>query len=464
MDCVHGDEWIVLDGLHPTLPRIASQLPSLGASAVVISPHGKSAPLLLRGELLSIDADAMTAALVWRGLWEHGLTRVVPLHIAVTIGPPSELAAMGRRAPQALENATASSDVDETLVPTSAQVAGALARPVAPFAVAPPSERAPGEGLNIPGAPWSVVAAPRSATDPVDETLAIPCLSELARNEPSSVRIVPKEHCQLSAATGASPTPAAAEFAPNAFRESPSAEPPPEAGGRSLRDRVSARIRDRQSLGGLNLKGADLEGLNLDGVSLSGLDLSHARLVRCSLRGAQLSGATLTGADLSEAVLVRADVVRANLRNAVLRGADFEEAALRDANLERASCDDARFVRADLSRANLAYVTASRADFSHAVLKEAELKQAKLQNANIEGASLRDALATRIDLSHASGENVDLRGAMLRDGKLCRAKLRSAKLDGADLQGADLTEADLRGAPRSGAKLFRANTHGWLVD
>lgn len=67
---LHGDEWLVLDGMHPTLPRLQTQLPSVRAQAVWVAPgprgpEGKHLPL--SADTLLIDADRQLCSLLWRG-------------------------------------------------------------------------------------------------------------------------------------------------------------------------------------------------------------------------------------------------------------------------------------------------------------------------------------------------------------------------------------------------------------
>jgi hypothetical protein len=70
LDVLRGDEWIVLDGLHPTLPRVQTRLPSVVAAARVqaagTSRHGAE-PLTLVADTLAIDGDRQTCEVVWRG-------------------------------------------------------------------------------------------------------------------------------------------------------------------------------------------------------------------------------------------------------------------------------------------------------------------------------------------------------------------------------------------------------------
>lgn len=69
---LRGDEWIVLEGVHPGLPRIRSRLPGVRAAARI---HGlrESAPpfgwpLDLVADTLRIDADEQRCSVTWRGM------------------------------------------------------------------------------------------------------------------------------------------------------------------------------------------------------------------------------------------------------------------------------------------------------------------------------------------------------------------------------------------------------------
>ncbi len=63
---LHGDEWIVLDGLHPSLPRVQTQLPSARGVARVYL-EGRVNDVELVADTLAIDGDAQSCAVVWRG-------------------------------------------------------------------------------------------------------------------------------------------------------------------------------------------------------------------------------------------------------------------------------------------------------------------------------------------------------------------------------------------------------------
>ncbi len=66
-----GEEWLVLDGVHPLLPRVQTQLPALRGAALVLvhagGVYGPARPVELHADTLAIDADRLHAAMVWRG-------------------------------------------------------------------------------------------------------------------------------------------------------------------------------------------------------------------------------------------------------------------------------------------------------------------------------------------------------------------------------------------------------------
>ncbi|HEY4116447.1 MAG TPA: DUF2169 domain-containing protein [Byssovorax sp.] len=66
---LRGDERIVLEGVHPTLPRLETRLPSTRAAARVFGLAGAaSRPLALQLDTLLIDGDAMTCSAVYRAI------------------------------------------------------------------------------------------------------------------------------------------------------------------------------------------------------------------------------------------------------------------------------------------------------------------------------------------------------------------------------------------------------------
>src|SRR5262249_6776925 len=68
---LRGDEWLVLDGLHPSLPRLQTRLPSATGQARwavgTAQAPGPLHPIELVADLLVLDVDRQLGSVVWRG-------------------------------------------------------------------------------------------------------------------------------------------------------------------------------------------------------------------------------------------------------------------------------------------------------------------------------------------------------------------------------------------------------------
>lgn len=68
---LHGGEWLVLDGLHPQMPRVQTRLASARGAARILTTRRGLAPEESRVDLvcdsLAIDGDRQTLSVVWRG-------------------------------------------------------------------------------------------------------------------------------------------------------------------------------------------------------------------------------------------------------------------------------------------------------------------------------------------------------------------------------------------------------------
>ncbi len=202
IDHLRGDEWLVLDGLHPALPRLQTRLPGARGQAMVFTQgpqgYGPGYPIALEADTLAIDGDRMTASVVWRASLPVrdaatlGALRIfggialsgapVPWPAPPSIAPrrpaesaPASLsgrmdldwsAPASRREPPQDEPSADPGTVDGL---TSAFAAAAASRPALPFQGGPPSRPGPeahAPGPDLPGAPWSATAA---APPPADE-------------------------------------------------------------------------------------------------------------------------------------------------------------------------------------------------------------------------------------------------------------------------------------------------------
>ncbi len=148
-----GDEWIVLDGLHPVLPRVSSQLPNVRGFALMYDfagdAWGPATPIDLVADSIAIDADKLTASVVWRG--RHALAAGADLSRLRVFGAvqvdgapipwpnPRELSAPDEPAQEVNETPALS---DATVWLSSADEARAQRSAVTPFSPSP-EERAP---------------------------------------------------------------------------------------------------------------------------------------------------------------------------------------------------------------------------------------------------------------------------------------------------------------------------------
>lgn len=94
IDALRGDEWIVMDGLHPEHPRIRMRLPGAQARAQVygLSSVGleEGHPLDLVADTLHIDGDEQVCSVVWRRTFPMPEALLGSLRIGVGVELPGE--------------------------------------------------------------------------------------------------------------------------------------------------------------------------------------------------------------------------------------------------------------------------------------------------------------------------------------------------------------------------------------
>jgi uncharacterized protein YjbI with pentapeptide repeats len=188
-ELLQGDEWIVLDGMHPTLPRLQTRLPSARASAIWLAAGATGLadgqPVNLVADTLIIDADQQRCSLIWRGhvALEHldalagsqfftgiempGYPMVWPevrpsLQLARSALPfvrgPSEDPRPAAPAPAPMPSSEPRPNLGATLD----------ASPISPFARVLPFEIGPGTSFKLGGSstPASAAAPPAPAPPP----------------------------------------------------------------------------------------------------------------------------------------------------------------------------------------------------------------------------------------------------------------------------------------------------------
>lgn len=496
---LEGDEWIALEGVHPSLELIRTRIPSAQAAGRVWLPTPGGLPaseLAVRmvADTLSIDADRMVVSVVWRGHCE--LPRgEVPRGISAAVGlslpnQPVVFPAPPRRGRHVLDGTAA---VDE------AEIARARERVGAPFQVANPGQgqrAATGvvhatpfivKEVHLRDAPagasraasGDILGAAREAEKPLksgrssifDRTLeqkerpvagpVAPFPIASPGGAPSPGGSIPGAPFQRSGAPDArlerepppvDPAVPAAAAPPEPPEPSLPARPPepppaqaaPAPAEQGLRAIVIERARRSASMGDLDLAGADLRGLDLAGALLERQNLRGALLAGCKLGGAHLASADLTGADLTEA----------DLRDADLSGADLTRATLTQTKLHRA-----RMIGVTLVSAR-----GSGAKFAGALLDRADLRSVRFTDCSFDGARLRGATAPRADFSGCRFVRAELAEVMFRGARMARVVLAFASLTEADLRDVNLEGANLHGIERQTAKLTGANLRGVSED
>jgi hypothetical protein len=205
IDPLWGGEQLVLDGVHPSLPRVETWIPVVRGAARVVDrgAGGAERSVDMVCDALAIDADAQRFTLVWRGRVE-GFEDASRLIVAAGLAAPGSpvdwnkvLSAPMRPSP-ALAAPKAAPPVDSTVGLTDSELAtpprslpfgagkradgrvgegtvgmvdadhhATKQRPIAPFEVAVPKPDPLGE--LAPGLPWSPSAEapppPRRAVD-----------------------------------------------------------------------------------------------------------------------------------------------------------------------------------------------------------------------------------------------------------------------------------------------------------
>jgi uncharacterized protein YjbI with pentapeptide repeats len=472
-DAFTGDEWIVVDGMHPTLPRLQTRLPGMRAEVVrvVSDPSPEGRPVALRADTLLIDADHQICSVLWRGHFSLDRAELLPaVRLVASLEMPGypivwpEDAHLDA-APSSTDAPTESNVVaprvgpPDPLAQTSSVVMGPWSGEHAAILPFKPAADAPLPPVPAPGfAPRGSLGDTRAAVAPFMPALPFaPAPREAPPPEPA-------------------PAPPPVEAAP-AGAEPPPA--PPAAQPSGIGAIVLARIKAREPLLDLDLVRADLRGLDLGGAVLARMNLEGATLSGCKLVEARLAGAHLTGADLRGADLSHADLSHAELARAALEGTRFDGALMADANLAGAqgvgasfaavTAARASFARGRWDEASFAGANAPGADFTAASLSGARLEKATLFEARLDDVRAAGAVFDDARLEHAHGGGAELRGASLRRVDAAGSSWEKAMLDGASFAGANLKEASLARASCveasfAGADLSGANLQHVLGD
>ena len=434
---LRGDEPILLENLHPQHPRVECRLPGMRPRLFVASHDGVAEEVTLVCDTLWLDADALVAVVVWRGLRQvadETLSDVAAIYLVEeSLARPApaveHLAEFARLRAVAAEPPIQHDDAADR-----AAFEEELARPAAEKPVS---------------ATWTTATA--TARLAAGETL----VEEDLRGLDFSGLAAPGAICKGALIAGAN------------LR-----------GARLAGADLSACDLSGADLSQADLSGADLSGADLTGACLEKTLLTKAKLSGAILIDARLAGAALMGADMAKTDCARADFTQVDFTGAVLDeallgSARLDRANFRGASLKAATLAGASAVEADFEGADLTKIKASPdadfsgarlrrihgadgswsrcrfsgADLSFARLDAAQFAESEMAKAIFLGASLKRALFDGADLNEAVFDHANLCGASLARTKLVRASFRSANcfsagFADAERQGADFTEAD----------------------
>jgi uncharacterized protein YjbI with pentapeptide repeats len=155
IELLRGDEWILLEGLHPELASIQTRLPFAVARARwhVLTPAGLGPAQLIEmvADTLSIDAERRLASVVWRGRFVLPRPDMLPWIRVVTAlelsGHP-----VGKDSPSSPSPPNAPPPIQTPVIPAVATSPIQVATPAPPPVVAPASVPSAGPAV-IPKEP-----------------------------------------------------------------------------------------------------------------------------------------------------------------------------------------------------------------------------------------------------------------------------------------------------------------------
>jgi hypothetical protein len=206
-----GGEWIVLDGLHPTMPRVATRLSGARAAARVRSAAPEVEVDLVADRLI-LDGDAQRCSIVWRGRHEviGGDAALPGLVVMAGLELPDQPVAwadlVARGDPQPAPRATR----PRTLMLDPARHMEVASRPVTPYDAAPRPAGA-SASLDRSATPWGggVQPAPAPPVEGSEDTMILRPISPPARppSEPAPPPMVLPREPEVVAPVAEPPAP-----------------------------------------------------------------------------------------------------------------------------------------------------------------------------------------------------------------------------------------------------------------
>lgn len=214
VDHLRGDEWLLLDGLHPTLPRVQTRLPAAHGVARVraqlpgVPPVERQVGMVC--DTLAIDGNRQTFALVWRGRVEviGGEAALPSLAVTAALEVPdrevdwawlwakaSAPRSMDATAMLSAAAFTGSTAVDSTMALGPAQAAEAVAKMLAPFAVAAAGD-APAKA-RVEATPFASVPPPSGSEAAFEITVLGPPTAKQEEVGGSTMALQPEQQAAV---------------------------------------------------------------------------------------------------------------------------------------------------------------------------------------------------------------------------------------------------------------------------
>lgn len=223
---LHGDEWILLENLHPQHAQLQMVLPNVRGMAMVFQADGQDLPIDLRADTLVVHGDTERCIVTFRGSFPVPHERALDT-LRITAGVETN----GLRIDW--------SEAKKTAMSSSAQAPGTSMldpnAPIAfltPFDIAQPGQNRAGSAPSIPGSPFfaAASAAPIPIAD-ANATLALrppepkPLTLDPIR-EPDAPKVINAPSTPPEAPPKAQEAPAWAWASPPPGTLDPAIEPP----------------------------------------------------------------------------------------------------------------------------------------------------------------------------------------------------------------------------------------------
>ena len=518
VDFFTGDEWIALDGMHPSQPRLQSRLPQVRAEARWYQETSEgpteARAIELGADTLTIDADRQTCWVLWRGHFAVDSVDQLPW-IRVLAGvelpgypiswpepaPPPVVEEPRRASSPTPTPAPTFADEDRTAMVDLHALAARAQRPIAPFALAEPGARAQPAPAGIPGAPssWMTpIAEPMTTPETVeDDTAQMKAKRDVEQREDeggdddpnartSRLRVGdlrrPIAPFALAAPGARSETPRAAiPGAPWALAQPPilSADPivaPPMVAPPMVAPPMVAPPTVAAPMVAAPMVAPPTVAaptVQLEAVAEAPVSPLRAKVLARLATGESFDDQDLSRGDLRDLDFHGRSLIRCNLRGSTLTGCNFDGARLEGAQLGEADLTGASLVGAELARADLSKATVARARFDRARLTDAKLASAEGQGASFHAAtgqrtsfargSWDGAVFDAIDIVGADFTGARLDGASFRSAAIHEVRLAEAAGEGAIFDDARLPDARAKGAafPRGSFRGVDAQRAAW---